>query len=957
MATAITKKPTAKVTGLNTPSRVKDTWGWQIKWGVPAAAKSEKSNTRATGVEVEWELGMGLNYKDKNGKWVIKNPRIIKTAGINWTDWFKCWLNAGWDWSNGFRNVTRQSFYPLTNRILYNIHARVRLTNGKGKGPEVHVYRALSVPKNPKLEDPEHDEETGRVSCDISFDMSTGEDTRECWDCQWRIKVIDTRIDGKERIVKSGTSRTTEFNIWYDVADRQQLTYGQYVKVTFEARTRGLRGASAYVTKTKYVSYPAQAKITAVDIPSTADNAKVTVRCASNSTAAHPVTTVKLQQLRSVTYATAAEIPSTEEWDDTGAVDNGSVTALAQLVGDVRPDRGKHTWVRLKTIHDHEGIFYRYSEPVELRKLYVAPATAGDDAIEILSVEPNEDGESLAVTLGWNQTGTDDADGTELTWSEHSDAWRSTEAPSSYEFTWSDGQITQGGTTYRDSARVVVRGLEASKQYFFRARRYMEGEDERTYSDWSSTADAITGVAPEGVTLTAPAVVARGRSFALSWVIGDGPEQTAWEVLTGAVVTDGKTSEWVGETTIVASGEGPICFCTLEAERVASLVGDASALPLSVRSARGGEFAESAISIVTIADAPELTLTIPETVTAQGPTISLSCTLAADVRITCSSMGAVGDSPDGMREQVAGDVVWSDAISPEWAGTGPFTCDVTLPTGLALWNNASYTVSVIARDPLTGLESEQADGTFTVAWAHPAPSPSESIAVTPSDTTDADGNRTRQVTITLAAPADAAESDTYDVFRVTPDGVYAIAVGQSLDAVVVDPYAPYGGAEKVYRVAVTTADGDTDWLDFPYELGGHDMRIDFGTQYVELPWNVTLTDSWSKDFESRAHIGSETPEGYWNESVSRGLSFSTDIRKVEDRARAVALRALAQHSGPCFVRTPTGSAFEANVNVTGLEYGYNTLLRPVSLDASEVSLTSEYMAIVSIPTDPEEAEP
>lgn len=943
------KKPTAKVTGLAAPTRVKDSWGWQVKWGVPASAK--KGNAAASGVEVEWELGCGLNYKDKKGKWVLRNPRRVSKVGINFNDWLKCWINGGWDWSNGFKHVTRNSFYPLTKYKIYNIHAHVRLTNNKGKGPEVHVYRAISTPRNPTLATPEHDEQTGRVSCEITVNKSTEEDGRECYDVQWRVKVVDTRIDSTERIVKSGGTTGTTVTPWYDVADRQQLTYGQYVKVTFEAWTRGFAGDSAHVTKVKYVSYPGQATVTEVDIPSTEDTAKVTVQCQSGNQTEHPVTMVKLQQLRNVEYESAADIPPTERWEDTGAVDNGTVTALAQLVGDMRPDRGKRTWVRIKTIHEFEDLFYRYSEPVQLEALYTEPATAADEKISILSVTPNAAGDAAMVVLGWNADGTDDSDGTELTWSEYSDAWRSNEEPESWEFTWSDGELTHGEVTYHDSASVIVRGLEVGKQYFFRARRYMDG-DEKTYSAYSSTADSITGIAPGDVSLSAPQMVARGHSIPLTWIVGDGDEQTAWEVLTGDVVAtaDGKSVQWDGETIIVASGEGPMCSCVLDAERVSSIVGSGAALPVSVRSARGGEYSESQILAVAIVDAPVLTMTVPETVTAQGPTIPITCDLVSDVRITCSSLGASGDSPDGMREQVAGDVVWSAALSPAWQGTGPYTFDVVMPTGLDLWNNVSYVVSATARDPLTGLESSRVEGTFVVELARPAPSPAEGITVVATDTTDEDGIRTRQATITLVAPADAAEGDTYDVYRMTPDGAYAIAVEQALNAVVTDPYAPYGGEDKSYRVALRTADGDVNWLDFPYELTGKDLRIDWGDSYVELPWNVSLNDSWEKDFEARTHLGSDTPSGYWNEGVTRKASLSTDLIRVTDGDRATALRALAQHSGPAFVRTPLGSAYEANVSVGGLGYEYNANAMPVSLDATEVNLTAEYMAIVTIPT-------
>lgn len=954
---AIAKKPSVKVSKLSTPARVANTWGWSSVETVSAAAMDGANSARATHVVAEWELDLGLNYKDKNGKWVLKNPRISAKTPVAREQQHVCWVNLGSNWSNGFNNVTRQSFYPLTKSKVLGIHLKMQLWNSKGYGPALDVRTAIETPMAPTLSTPSHAEETGRVSSVVkpNYGWTTN---REAYDCSWQIKSIDTRVDTKERVVKSGTSRSNEFTIWYDVADRAQLTYDQYVKLTFEAWERGLRGDGVHTTRSKYISYPGQAKITGVDVPSLEENAKVTVRCSTGSSSVHPVTKLKLQALRSVPYSKAEEIPSTDTWDDVGAVDDGTCTALSLAVSDLRPSRGTRTWVRIKTINEHEELFYRYSAPIELSALYTPPASATDDAIKIISAESGEDGTAVAVTLGWNVDGTDDSTGTELTWSDFEEAWRSTQAPQSFEFEWSDGELVDGAITYHDSARVLVRGLSNGTTYYIRARRYRSGET-TTYSDYASTVSVLTGSDPGSVVMMAPQILERGRSLALSWVLGDGPEQTAWEILTGTTVADDKGLAWDtnADQIIVANGDGSTCSCSISSERLESLIQNGNEIPLSVRSSRGGDYAESGISVVRLADAPELTVSIADEVTAQGPTIALGCSINAEVRFTCVANGAIGETPDGMREQATGDIVWSDAFVPDWSGDGPFTATIDMPTGLNLWDGASYTLRAIAKDTETGLECDVVEAVFVVAWARQAPAPSENITVVPSDVIDEDGVRSRFVTITLAAPENVETGDVYDVYRITPDGAYVVAVDQSLDAVVVDQYAPFGDGEKVYRIALRTSDGDFDWLDFPYELEGNDLRIDFGTQYVELPWNVVISDQWEKDFESRAHMGTATPEGYWNDSVKRSANLTTDTVKVGEEEKRELLRQLAQHSGPCFVRTVTGSAFEANVVVSGLEYRYATEVCAVSLSATEVGLTREFMATVTIPEGGDEGEP
>lgn len=188
-----------------------------------------------------------------------------------------------------------------------------------------------------------------------------------------------------------------------------------------------------------------------------------------------------------------------------------------------------------------------------------------------------------------------------------------------------------------------------------------------------------------------------------------------------------------------------------------------------------------------------------------------------------------------------------------------------------------------------------------------------------------------------------ASNDTFSLYRVTTDGAYRIASGLVAGDSVTDPYAPFGELGGAYRLCTVTEDGDMCWRDDEYELPGSDMRIDFGGSYVELPYDVSMSDSFLKDFEARHHYGEARPEGYWNESVTRTSSLSADLIRVKDADTVRRVRQLAQHAGPCFVRLPNGCAFEADVQVDDVsENRMGQIGIDISLKATEIAPTGAY---------------
>ena len=318
---------------------------------------------------------------------------------------------------------------------------------------------------------------------------------------------------------------------------------------------------------------------------------------------------------------------------------------------------------------------------------------------------------------------------------------------------------------------------------------------------------------------------------------------------------------------------------------------------------------------------------------------------------------------------------------------------ITLPPQLDFWDLGKYTIEVTAIDNQTLLRSEAVTSTFSVGWAHQAPSPQSVISysltidtevdddknyysydsttqvytvvvaegdedpsaegwyeqstqrfvtLTPIDNVDESGFHHLAVQIALTPPPNAIESDVYDIYRMTGDGARLIGSGFPLTHTAVDEYAPLGqDLTNSYRIAVRTADGDVAFSDFEYVLETEGLRLDWAGGYVEYPYGVSIGDSYSKDVDVRKHLDGSIA-GYWNQGVERKQSLNTDLIKIIQQDDIETTRQLARYTGPVFVRTKEGTAFEADVQVTDLSMK-NIAVMTVAIDANEIDLTEEFM--------------
>ena len=894
MPTTITKKPTGGVSSLH----VKRGSGYRVEagWKVPKSLTND-SDHRTTELGITWSLGIkGTDPKHA----VTLYNETATAAAIN--------LNA---FDAGKKSYTRASFYPLTKTRLHYVTCKVRAHNSEGWSPLVpSVTLSFEKPRKPYVR-PYAVSAQGVISTTLVTNAGTDRYDRYDTEYYWTVRNSKT---GQTLLKEHDTTRDTEHSFSYNAAAYQSLGTG-YIQCTLKARSRGLAGVSEWAERSYCLSFPNTPVIGDIDAPEGLTGI-VVAYVTTNHTKRHPVTKVQLQALVDVEYATIEEASAaSSEWDDVGGSDDGKCTALAVPVAEVRPTTaGRHSWLRVKSTGAIESTLINYSEPKELDTLYRPAYSAQGDTVTILDGHAGADGESAVMLLGWQDSS---STGTELSWSNELDTWRSTDEPDTFNVLYDDGEVTRDGTTYAHSATITIKGLDEGQTTYVKARRYHAGADATTYGPYSEAYMVTPAQVPTSVVLDVDGFVAEGSDITATWTYDGGATQDAWVILDGSGIP-------------VTEGKNALGTATIDAERAASHTVD-GALTLSVMVSMGGAWVTSEPKTVTIVEAPTLTATTAATLTAQPMQISATCDAAdATLTVIVTADGVSGDMPYGMDAQARGDVVWSGVVEPEWVN-GAAT--VTLPEGRAFVDKAGYTVTVRATDPSTGLSSETVTAQTSVAWSHQAPDPAGCVTVTPDPTS-------KSATIALAAPTGSVSTDCYDIYRLTGDGAQLIGQTYPLDETVTDAYAPYGdGMALAYRVALRTADGDVQWADVPYEMGGSAIRIDWAGQSVELPYNIAISDGYAKDVDVHEYLDGST-DAFFNQGIRRTAKLSTDVLRLEDADTIAAVLDLAHHAGPAFVRTPTGAAYEADVQVESV--APTSQLAAVSVNATEIRLTPAY---------------
>ena len=112
------------------------------------------------------------------------------------------------------------------------------------------------------------------------------------------------------------------------------------------------------------------------------------------------------------------------------------------------------------------------------------------------------------------------------------------------------------------------------------------------------------------------------------------------------------------------------------------------------------------------------------------------------------------------------------------------------------------------------------------------------------------------------------------------------------------------------------------------------MIIDVDGDQIELPYNITLRNKWTKDFKRTSYLGGSV-RGDWNPAVTRDLTAETVIVRSDELDKQVAMRDLAGYAGVAHIRTPDGSSLTCDIQIDEAQ-AFNT---------KKVSYTLTIMAI------------
>ena len=253
-------------------------------------------------------------------------------------------------------------------------------------------------------------------------------------------------------------------------------------------------------------------------------------------------------------------------------------------------------------------------------------------------------------------------------------------------------------------------------------------------------------------------------------------------------------------------------------------------------------------------------------------------------------------------------------------------------------DGAFYRIVATVADGIGQTDTETLE--FIVQWAHQA--------VMPTATASMDGT---VALITPTQPTGYADGDTVDIYRLSVDRPELIYTGAEMGTQYVDPFpaiGEYGGHRIVYRTIdgdYITETNDIAWLDLG-ETDGDNLDVDysiinFGSDEIHLRLNLDVSNAWQKDFKQTKYLGGSV-QGDWNKGYSRTGSLKGLVVTTDDPETIQLLKLLAVWDRDCHMRTPDGSSFTCNIDVSDeLSHstagkGYSVTMNVTRIDPEEL---------------------
>ena len=542
---------------------------------------------------------------------------------------------------------------------------------------------------------------------------------------------------------------------------------------------------------------------------------------------------------------------------------------------------------------------------------------------------------TIQVTWAWSWA---DANGAEISWSDHSDAWESTDEPSTYTI------------DHIHAAQWNISGLETGLTWYVRVRLLKQiGTDSITYGPWSDPVAIDLSSAPSIPVLSlSPPTITEEGSVVAAWAYSttDGTQQAYAEIceveiedgelVYGDVIAHVETAQHISisaeEAGWTAGTSHGLCVRVVSASGRTS---DGWSDPVYVYVAEQLTAAITATSLVNKTvpedDEDETTRTVlsltgmPLTVTVQGAGTSGQTIVSVERAEDYQMMRPDDTIVNGHKGEVVAEVVQT--------GEAQITISADDLLGY-LDDGAQYVIHAIVKDGYGQTAEDSKE--FEVHWNHQAVVPKAAVQMDQAEYV---------AFITPIKPDGWQAGDVCDIYRLSTDPPELIVKDGEFGTRYVDPFPAIGeagGHRIVFKTAngdYITEDGEIAWIDTGYEdfdnLESDYNIIDFNDEQILFVYNTDITNTWAKDFKRTKYLGGSV-QGDWNPAVERDASVEMVVLR-EDQETIMAMRRLAEFPGICHIRTKEGSSFAADIQVKeGVKYSEGHKLASYTLDVSRV---------------------
>lgn len=562
------------------------------------------------------------------------------------------------------------------------------------------------------------------------------------------------------------------------------------------------------------------------------------------------------------------------------------------------------------------------------------------------------DSESGSVRLDWKDSGST-GDKYLVEWSEDPDAW---DNHADVESSEEPGEPDGNNNGWR-----TIGGLEPGKTYWFRVKRG-ESKAEEAY-EWSDYAcvgtssstlqvSCVMGTVPTAPTLgQVPSTAVVDEPLTLSWTHNseDGSAQTAYQLQiydgSWSTVSTGTTSQTFA---VSPSTQGFTDGDTLQWRvRTKGALDTGSSADWSPWSSTGS---------VTVWAKPASTIYAPITVEQMPISLEIEVgSTSAGNTPTRYWLNVVADEPyetvgpDGEPVWVAeGETVWSGEAVPGDDGCDESGWSISLTVvDIRLNPGATYVVNGGCYTS-QGLKSDAAPATFIADINQTAVSGCDAdvafdratmaATVMPRCTDGPEGELLQGVTLSVWRLGDPNEKI----------GEWMVNDGH---AICLDAHPTFGTC--TYRIVATDSTSgaqgfsdviidipapgiviqwDEDWSEPTNDMEG----VSFSGQRLILPFNVDVTEQWSKQSSLNEWAGRKSPVSRYGTQRGHTATWSCVVNRYRGLDQVNAVRKLATYMGDVYVREPYGSGYWAHVDVASLGAVHGSPAVQVSLNVTRV---------------------